>query len=203
MTTMTTSETTTAAGSGGDSKQKKPEMAAATSSFALRQLNTTVENRPIPAGVTRSDVHVDCQVSLERVEDKENKKRQELAEKIKASVEEKLRVWYPEMKDTSASSPYVVKVYVVVASDGDALNSFTFGLLGSPAEVCLEWFFQRAPGAAGDSETYVAGRVGERLPCGSGANDRVLVQRVTKKLVRDIVDKIGIANRSASMKVQS
>jgi len=171
----------------------------ATSSFALRELNTTIENRPIPDDATRSDVYVDCHVSLERSADKEDPKTRRLAEDIRDVVETKLRTWYTGEKETA---PYHLKVYVVVASEGGNrfVRGLTFGQAGAPAEECLEWFFQKGDG----SETYKAGRVGDKDRHHVFANlEKLLTQDIPKHLVKELVNAINIKNRSSSLKVQS
>lgn len=182
-------------GAGDVVKGGKPEMPA-TSSFALRSLNATVENRPLPDDLTRSDVYVDVRVSLERERDKGCKRTADRAEKIKETVRERLSNWYT---GEEGKARYVLKVYVVIASLGSPLNALTLGAVGGRTEECLEWFLQRADG----SETIKAGRAGERDIRVLFGVDRDVTQRIPRQLVRGIVTALDIADNSAIMKVQS
>src|SRR3569832_134840 len=103
--------------------------------------------------MTRADIAVDVQVSLERPEDKEHAKRLEMATKIQTTVGHKLRKWYT---GNLGHAKYTLKVYVVLARPGSAMNVLTLGKLGDATEECLEWFLQSSDG----SQTFKAGRVG-------------------------------------------
>jgi hypothetical protein len=82
-------------------------------------LNATIENE-IPDGITRADVAVDVRVSLERPEDKENKARTDLAQKVRETAERQLVKWYTGQLGTASCT---LKVYVVLAREGSMLNA--------------------------------------------------------------------------------
>jgi hypothetical protein len=168
-----------------------------TSLFAMHAINTTVENEPLPPGMTRADVHVEVKVSLESQADKANPHRVELAKTVQENVREGLSKWYTAT--SSESAKLLLKVYVVLASEGNAVNGMTFGYIGAPVEECLEWFLQSAPDG---SVTYKAGRAGSKEGAMFG-RDELVTGRLPKKLVHEIVAKIGIANQSASLKHQA
>jgi hypothetical protein len=162
-------------------------------------LNATIENNaeefPL-VEVTRADVAVDVQVSLERVEDKENKARTDLASKVKQTTERKLSQWYT---GDLGKAKCTLKVYVVLAREGSVLNSLTMGRVGEATEEVLEWFLQSSDG----SKIYKSGRVGDKEWLLLFANrEHELTDRLPKRLVDEIVDRIAIPNRSASLKHQ-
>jgi hypothetical protein len=162
--------------------------------FAMGALNATIENE-VPEGVTRADVAVDVRVSLERPEDKENKSRADLAQKVRETAERQLAKWYTGELGTAACT---LKVYVVLAREGSMLNALTLGKVGDATEECLEWFLQASDG----SKTYMAGRVGDKERLLFTNREQELTDRFPQRLVQEIVEKINIRNRSAEMKHQ-
>lgn len=164
--------------------------------FAMHALNATVEHPGgIPSNATRADIVVDVQVSLERPEDKDRAHRAELAHKVKETTERKLKQWYTGVE---GQATYRLKVYVVLAREGSALNALTLGKVGDATEECLEWFLQSSDG----STTYKAGRVGDKERWLFTNREHELTDRVPLKLAQEIVDQVNIKNRSASLKHQ-
>jgi hypothetical protein len=158
-------------------------------------LNATIENSEFPSDVTRADVAVDVRVCLERAEDKEDKARADLAAQVKQTTERKLSKWFT---GELGRDKCTLKVYVVLAREGSVLNSLTMGKVGEATEEVLEWFLQSSDG----SKIYKSGRVGNKESLLFGNRKHELTDRLPKRLVDEIVDKIAIPNRSASLKHQ-
>ena len=144
----------------------------AASQFAMKTLNVTVDGESnLPASVKRSDIAVQVLVSLEQQHNKikRDEKAAQLAAEIQTQAQSLLRQEFTgttnDDNDTSSgaggasgAAPYLLKVYVVLASERSLLHKITLGLIGDAQQECLEWFLQSM--TPGQQEICKAGRVG-------------------------------------------
>lgn len=153
--------------------------------MAMGAYNTLIESKQEFVGVTRSDIFVNVQISLERARDKENEHRIQLAKDVQDAVKSLLSNTYTHKEEATAK--LTLKVYVVLASNGTILNGLTRGMIGRSGEECLEWFLESADG----SSIYKSGRVGCRDVCLKERN-KALATTVANKLVSELVEQVGI-----------
>ena len=144
----------------------------AASQFAMKTLNVTVDGESnLPASVKRSDIAVQVLVSLEQQHNKikRDEKAAQLAAEIQTQAQSLLRQEFTgttnDDNDSSSgaggangAAPYLLKVYVVLASERSLLHKITLGLIGDAQQECLEWFLQSM--TPGQQEICKAGRVG-------------------------------------------
>ena len=176
---------TTEQGKAG--KVKVPKETPQSTLMAIHALNATCEDKPIPPDVRSSDIYVKVSISLDRPQDKEDKEHVELATEVQKAVQEKLSALYTQSDREKAK--LALQVYVVLASEGNTWNKLTLGLTGQPIEECLSWFLESAEGGT----LYKSGRVGgKEIGLFSFSDSNVLVNKLTPRLVEEIVDRVNI-----------
>jgi len=171
-------------GSGRNVGALSPTNLPPESQFAMKTLNVTVDagdGSELPSSLTRADIGVQVLVSLENSghNEKRDEKASKVAESIQTEAQELLTKEFCSEKAVD-DCPYLLKVYVVLASERSLLHKLTLGLVGAPQKECLEWFLQSQ--SPGSSEICKAGRVGG-------------VESTTAQLCQTLVEKLGVPEK--------
>jgi hypothetical protein len=145
----------------------------------MKALNVTIDaDKELPTTCVASNIAVRVTVNLE--EQSEKPSATQRAAEIQACAQSTLSQTYTASPD---SAPYLLKVYVVLASPHSVLNKLTIGLVGAATTECLEWFLMTHQ--EGAQETLKAGRVGVQKA-------RTHIATLTAELCEALIQKIGV-----------
>jgi hypothetical protein len=147
--------------------------------LAMKALNVTIDaDKEVPANCVASNIAVKVTVNLE--EKSENPAATQRAAEIQECAQSTLAQTYTASEE---SAPYLLKVYVVLASPHSVLNKLTIGMIGAATTECLEWFLMTHNDGA--QETLKAGRVGVQKA-------RTNIATLTAELCEALIQKIGV-----------
>lgn len=145
--------------------------------LAMKALNVTIDaDKELPNTCATCKICVKVKVSLE--ERCKNPTATKRAEEIKDLAQDILSKTYTA---SESDCQYLLKVYVVLASENSVLNKLTIGLVGDATTECLEWFLEMQ---AENNEMVKAGRV--------GVQKRGQIPAMTAELCESLVEKIGV-----------